>query len=275
MADDYNTGIEDELKANKANLESIRTMVEEQNKKQQDISKYVAELEKFRVEIKQAGGSYEKIVQGKVEIAKIANNKKLEEEEKGFSDQIRKVEDRLNEVAGFPGNKFKELQAKQNSLEKELENAKTEVEQAQKQYENLKGQQRKDEATLKILQDLKAIFDREQQQENKFSAFYTLGKIRENLQPLTLKETVQFTQELENGGKALAAASRKFRLKSGDLERVMVELEAAQKGDIKYRADVFAELQKSKPQPQLKSAQQAKQATQSRQQAQSAVSVDS
>lgn len=280
MTDDYTIGIENELKEKKDELNKIKSTMEEQNKLQQEIRLYVTDLDKLNGEIKQAAGSYEKTSQGKEELAKVASNKKFEEQVKDsldqIKDQINEVKTRLNKAADDPGGRIKGLKLRQSSLKAELESAKTEVEQAQKQYEELKGKQRVDEVALKSLQDLKAIFDREQQQENKSAAFYTLDKIRNNLRELKLEEPPDFTQELERRGKALAAASKKFRSKIGELETVTTSLEAAQKDHDKYEKDVFAELQKSKLPPQLKPAPQAKQSPpQSRQPAQSAVSVDS
>ncbi len=89
------------------------------------------------------------------------------------------------------------------------------------------------------------------------AAFYTLDKIRKGLQDVTLKEPAEFTQDLESAGRVLPDASREVRSKSLLLEKATVILDDAKERDVKYREDIFAELQKLKLQPPQKPAQPA------------------
>jgi chromosome segregation ATPase len=255
MAEYTDSGIETELKANKQKLEDIKSEMEKKNKQQQELQKYVTELEKANGDAKQAYGSYEKVFLEKESLDKFAAKGSIDEDVKDHLSQIEEVRTRLEQAAGAPSKRIKELEAKQSSLNTELATAKGRVDRAQKSYDELKGKQKELDTSLKRIRDLKTLIERDQQ-DSKPAAYHALVRMREELQTLTLEDPDKFSHDFENAGKALADASREVRSKSAELEKLAAELEDLRKRENKYQDDLLTELRKLKLQPPAKQQQQ-------------------
>jgi chromosome segregation ATPase len=275
MAEHTDSGIETELKANKQKLEDIKSEMEKKNKQQQELQKYVTELEKANGDAKQAYGSYEKVFLEKESMDKFAAKGSIDEDVKDYLSQIEEVRSRLEQAAGAPSKRIKELETKHSSLNTELATAKGRVDRAQKSYDELKGKQKELDTSLKKIRDLKTLIERDQQ-DSKPAAYHALVRMREELQSLALEDPDKFSHDFEDAGKALADANGEVRSKSAELEKLAAELEGLRKRESKYQDDVLAELRKLKLQPPAKqSQQQTKHPAQSKQSAQATAGTTS